>query len=402
VRQGIYARAQALTDQLHTMILMAVTSLCLFAQQPSDRALTSDLDRALAAGQIEQARQSLESLLARPYVELEVLLEAGAKLADRELFELARAVFARGVRDYPRSFEARYNLALADFALRRFSEAQTTLAGAPELSKEQQLSREYLRGKLYDALGRTDLAEKSFLAAFHGAPQHENYALDLGLHYLRRHLYAKALETLNGATKYHPDSIYLELGLGLAQVLGDDPPRAVATCRRILAKEPSFGPARLLLVLAFYMNGENQNCVAETAAALRQPGSPPYLYYLHAASLLKLNSKEYAAMLHDLDEANRRIPACAFCYFAQSKVHQEMGDEEAAIVDLEQLVTRIDPEFSQGWYRLANLYQHAGRHDDAAKALERFRSIKTEQTDRETEYLRKVFLSALGGEQGGK
>jgi len=384
------------------MISIAGMSLSLFAQQRTGRALPEALDRALAAGQMEQARQTLEEMLARPHVELEVLLETGTKLADRERFESARAVFARAVSDYPQSFEARYDMALADFALSRFSEAETALDGARELSKEQSLAREYLRGKLYDAMGQTELAERSFLTAFHGSPQQENYALDLGLYYLRRHLYAKALETLTMAAKYHPDSIYLELGLGLAQVLGDDPPRAIATCRRILAKEPNFGMARLLLVLAFYMNGENQNCAAETAAALRQPGAPPYLYYLHAASLLRLNSKEYAVMLHDLNEANRGIPDCAFCYFAQSKVHQEMGDEGAAIADLEQLVTRVDREFSQGWYRLANLYQHAGRHDDATKAIERFRSIKSQQTDRETEYLRKIFLSALGAEQAGK
>ncbi len=393
---------KAVTYGLPTIILIAGMSLSMFAQQQTDRALAAVLDRALAAGQIEQARRALDAMLARPHVELQVLLETGAKLADREFFEPARAVFARAVNDYPQTFEARYNLALADFALRKYSEAQTTLDGAGELSQEQKLSREYLRGKLYDALGQTDLAEKSFLAAFRGAPKQENYALDLGLYYLRRQFYAKALETLKTAAKYHPDSAYLELGLGLAQVLGDDPPRAVATCRRILTKEPNFGPARLLLVLAFYMNGENQNCAAETAAALRQPGAPPYLYYLHAASLLRLNSKEYTVMLHDLEEANRGIPGCAFCYFAQSKVHQEMGDEGAAIADLEQLATRVDPEFSQGWYRLANLYQHAGRHDDATKALERFRSIKSQQTDRETEYLRKVFLSALGAEQAGK
>jgi tetratricopeptide (TPR) repeat protein len=393
---------KAVTYGLRTMILIAGMCLSLFAQQQTDRALAAALDRALAAGEMEQARQALNTMLARPHVELQVLLETGAKLADRELFEPARAVFARAVNDYPQIFEARYNLALADYALRRFPEAQTALDGAPELSQEQKLSREYLRGKLYDALGQTDLAEKSFLTAFKGAPQQENYALDLGLYYLRMHLYTKALETLKTGAKYHPDSTYLQLGLGLAQVLGDDPPRAVATCRRLLAKEPNFGPARLLLVLAFYMNGENQNCAAETAAALRQPGAPPYLHYLHAASLLRLNSKEYTVMLHDLEEANRGIPGCAFCYFAQSKVRQEMGDESAAIADLEQLVTRIDPEFSQGWYRLANLYQHAGRPDDAAKALERFRSIKTQQTDRETEYLRKVFLSALGAGQAGK
>jgi tetratricopeptide (TPR) repeat protein len=393
---------KAVTNRMRTVLSIAAMSLSLFAQQQTDRELSGALDRALAAGQMEQVRQTLERILARPHVELDVLLETGAKLANRELFEPARAVFARGVSDYPRSFEARYNLALADFALRRFFEAQTTLDGAGELSKEQQLAREYLRGKLYDALGQTDLAEKSFLTAFQSAPQQENYALDLGLFYLRQRLYAKALGTLTRAEKYHPNSIYLELGLGLAQVLGDDPQRAIATCRRILAKESNFGPARLLLVLAFYMNGDNQNCAAETAADLRRPGGPPYLYYLHAASLLKLDSKEYAVMLHDLEEAKRGIPGCAFCYFAQSKVHQKMSDEGSAIADLEQLVTRVDPEFSQGWYRLASLYQHAGRQNDAAKALARFRNIKTEQTDRETEYLRKVFLSALGSEQPAK
>src|SRR5713226_816573 len=182
---------KAVTYGLRTIILIAAMSLPLFAQQPTDRALAGALDRALAAGQMEQARQTLEEMLARPHLELEVLLETGAKLADRELFEPARAVFARAVSDYPRTFEARYNLALADFALRRFSEAQTALDGAGELSKEQQLAREYLRGKIYDALGQTDLAERSFLAAFHGAPQQENYALDLGLYYLRQRLYAK-------------------------------------------------------------------------------------------------------------------------------------------------------------------------------------------------------------------
>jgi tetratricopeptide (TPR) repeat protein len=393
---------KAVIDRLSRMIFIAGMSLSLLAQEQTGRASAAALDRVLAAGQMEQARQALDQMLACPHVDLEVLLETGARLADRDLFEMARAAFARAVMDYPQSFEARYKLALANFALGRFSEAQITLDGNAALSQEQQLSREYLRGKVYDALGQSDLAEKSFLAAFHGAPQQENYALDLGLYYLRRQSYAKALETLKAAEKYHADSIYFELGLGLAQVLGDDPSRAIATCRRILAKEPDFGSARLLLAAAFYLNGENQNCASETAAALRRPGGLPHLYYLHAASLLKLNSKEFAVMVHDLDEANRGIPACAFCYFAQSKVHQKMGDEGAAIADLEQLVTRVDAEFSQAWYRLAYLYQHAGRTDDAAKALARFRSIKTTQTDQEMMYLRKEFLSALGAEQPGK
>jgi tetratricopeptide (TPR) repeat protein len=139
--------------------------------------------------------------------------------------------------------------------------------------------------------------------------------------------------------------------------------------------------------------------VTNTERALRQPGVPPFFYYLHAASLLKLNSKDYAVMLHDLEEANRQISRCTFCYFALSKVHQDMGDDAAAIADLETLVTRVDPEFSQGWYRLGNLYRRLGRAEEAAKALEKCGNIKSEQSAHELEYLRKLFLSALGSEQ---
>jgi tetratricopeptide (TPR) repeat protein len=385
-------------EKLRSMILIAAISLSLSAQEPTSQALAAALDRALEGRQTERASQLVAEIVARPNIELNVLLETGEKLAERELFELARVVFARSVSAYPESFEARYSLALTDFALRKFSEGQATLENTGHLSTEQHLMREYLQGKLYDALGQNDLAERSFLAALQGAPQQENYALDLGLHYLRRHLYAKALATLKAGVRYHPDSIYLELELGLAQILGDDGSRAVATCRRILAKEPKFDPARLLLVLAYYLNGDNRNCAAETAAALRRPDAAAYLFYLHAAALLKLNSDEYAVMLKDLDEANRQIPGCAFCYFAQSKVHQKMGNEDAAIADLEILVTRVDPEFAQGWYRLSKLYQRGGRPDDADKALEKFRSINGEHDAQEMEYLRKVLLSAVGAE----
>jgi hypothetical protein len=51
------------TDRLCTIILIAGMSLSLYAQQ-DDRAPAA-LDRALAAGQMDQARQALEEMLAR-------------------------------------------------------------------------------------------------------------------------------------------------------------------------------------------------------------------------------------------------------------------------------------------------------------------------------------------------
>ena len=84
-----------------------------------------------------------------------------------------------------------------------------------------------------------------------------------------------------------------------------------------------------------------------------------------------------------------------------SKVHQQMGDELAAVGDLETLVRHVDPAFSNGWYRLATLYKHTGRTADAAAALENFHTIRNTNNG-EAEYLRKFFLSELGSEGGRK
>ncbi len=368
-----------------------------FTQQESTRTLAAAVDRAVAEGRPGEAQKALAELLARPHVELEVLLESGASLAEGEQFEPARAVFERGVKDYPQNFEMHYNLALADFALRRFDEARLALDADVESSKEQGLAREYLRGKIYDATGRPALAERSFTAAFSGAPRQENYALDLGLFYLRQRNHAKARETLAAGVDYHPESIYLLLGMGLAEYLDNDPVSAAATCNRILAIEPRFDPAQLLLAVAHYTSGENQKCAQESAVFIRRPGAPPYLFYLHAASLLKLGSKDYGAIMADLETATRTMTDCSFCYLALSKVHQEMGNDPASIADLETLVEQVDPQFSNGWYRLANLYQRSGRTTDAARALKKFESIKTVQTHSEAEYLGGFLLPELSG-----
>jgi tetratricopeptide (TPR) repeat protein len=380
--------------EMRRIITIAAVIARLAAAAPENDLLT-ELDHAI--GDPARTRRIVSEITVLPRVNLDVLLQAGVKLAGQEMYQEAAQVFSRAVRDYPNSFEAHYNLALAHFALQKFAEARAALNGISNPSQQQQLAREYLLGKILDATGDHSLAERSLAAAFAGAPQEENYALDLGLFYLQRQNYTRAVSTLEIGVKHHPQSVFLGLGLGLSQVFGDHPSQAVATAKRVLAIDPAFAPARLLMTIAYYMNGENENCVREAEAALGRPsGVIPYLYYLHAAALLKLNSKEYDRMLQDLGTAVRQIPACSFCYFTASKVHQAKGDDTAAIADLETLVSRVDPEFSQGWYRLSTLYQHAGRQTEAAGALARFRAIKTAETDHEKEYLRKLFYSALG------
>jgi len=364
---------------------------------PSPESLATALAQALARAENQRATELLGQLLERPQLGADLLLRVGIELAQRELYASAARAFTRCAQEHPQVFEAYYNLALAEFAEENFSSALAALDAAPHGSEPQQLARLYLRGKIENALGKTDDAERDLAAAFSGNPRQENYALDLGLFYLRRRAYPHAAEVLERGASFHPPSPYLALGLALAQFLGGHEPQSIETARKLLQVAPDFSAARLLMAFALYMSGKLDEAekTAAQGLAVRQP--PPYLYYLHAALALKRQSKDYDRILAELALAHRGIPACSLCSLAESKAHQAKGDRDKAIADLETAL-RFDPAFADAWYHLAPLYQRAGRAADAAHARAEFERLKANQENRETELLRGVFLETLGSE----
>jgi tetratricopeptide (TPR) repeat protein len=266
-----------------------------------------------------------------------------------------------------------------------------------EVSKTQGLARLYLRGKILAALGQTGEAEQNLSSAFTGAPQQENYALDLGLFYLRQRAYPKAASAFDRGRSFHPRSSYLLLGLSLAQFLGGRSSEAVETCRRLLALDGSFSAGQLLLGFALYQKGDFEEAEKVAAAGLTAPQPHPYLYYLHAAALLKLQSQDYDRISQDLSVANRAMPDCTLCFLAQSKVHQARGDLHSAIADLEKAV-KLDPKFEEAWYHLSTVYARTGRREEAGRAAAEFSRLKSEKANRDTEILRDLFLRTLGGQ----
>lgn len=162
--------------------------------------------------------------LAEPNVTADTLLRTGVNLAQHELFREAADVFERCVKDHPALFEGYYNLALAELALRKYPAALARIQKAPRASRPQEVARTYLRGKIELALGQDAQAEQDLAAAFAVAPQEENYALDLGLAYIRARKYQPAVEVFEKARSFQKDSPFLLLGLGLAQFLGGRTP----------------------------------------------------------------------------------------------------------------------------------------------------------------------------------
>jgi tetratricopeptide (TPR) repeat protein len=390
---GIRGRRRLLVLASDAFALRASTDQ---GRSPSDRDLMAALQHALARGQQAEASFILKKLLEHPDVSADTLLQTGVLFAQQDLYADAARAFARCAKDYPALFEGHYNLALADFALQKYIEALAALELPRNASPPQEIARQYLRGKVEAALGMSRAAQSDLEAVFAKAPREQNYALDLGLFYLRQARYANAAEVFARGTQANPSSAYLWLGLSVALFQGRAYARSIEACRHVLALEPDFSPAWLMQAFVLALQGKLEEAEKAAAQGLTLPNPHPYLYYFHVSLLLKQQSTDYDRQLRELAHAEHGIPDCSLCGLAKSKIHQAQGNLGVAIADLERTV-KLDPNFSEAWYRLALLYERAGRAQDAERARARHSRLKMQESDREAETLRQVFTRSLGG-----
>lgn len=365
------------------------------AQAPES--LAQQIEQSVANGANHQADEMLHNFLAQPSVGADLLLRVGIAFAGRGLYPEASRVFARCAHDHPQVFEAHYNLALAELAQDRLSQALATIDQAPHHSPVEDAARLYLRGKVETALDRRELAERDLAAAFERRPDEENYALDLGVLDLRNGSYSRAESIFARGARSHPESAYLLLGWALAQFLGGRTAGSIQTSRRLLQLHPDFSPARLLLSFSLYLQGNLAEAQKLAAAGLDLPRPDPFLEYLDASILVKQHSQEYPRIFSELDTAAKAIPACGLCYVAAGKAHEQQGSLPDATRDFETAV-QVTPHLSDAWYHLAATYARAGRPSDAARARHEFERLKTGNENHEADMLREAFLKTMGAE----
>jgi tetratricopeptide (TPR) repeat protein len=366
--------------------------------ESSSDALVESLERALSRGQAEKAHVLLIQILKRPHVTSDFLLRVGIQFAERERYEEAADAFQRCIQEHPEMFEAYYNLALADIAEQKWEEAITTLQHAPQKSRAEVLAYSYLRGKVEDSQGKTKEAEHDLSDAFEGAPQNPTYGMDLGLFYVHEHAYLQAATVFEHAAGFNPRSSFLLLGLSLSRFLAGQHEQSIETLRQLLSMQPDFAPAQLLMTFALSAKGRLEDAEKVARQGLNSPHPSPYMYYLDASVLVKLQSQQYKRIFEELRIAQREIPSCSLCYLTQSKAHQAQGNFEAAIADLE-IAIRLDSSFPEAWYRLASLYRRVGRSADAARAQDQFQKLKADTEGREIQMLRENFLQTLDAAQ---
>jgi predicted Zn-dependent protease len=382
---------------LGVLILLLLRLQAAASQAPAGASLASlqaRLEQALRHGDRAQSQRIVSDILSQRNLTQDYLLQLGIHLAEGGYYDEGSAIFARCSTLYPSSFECHYNLALAELGQQHASRAREALRSAYPANEEQRVAIQYLRGKIEAALGEASEAKDDLQAAFKRRPGNENYALDLGLFYVRTYAYRQAVDVFTQGLAHHPDSEYLALGLALAQLQTGEMAQCRATTEHLLDEHPHLSAARLLLAYSLYLEGKFAAAEPVARQGLESPEPHPYLDYLHAAIELKLHSSNYTQMLAELTDAERGIPNCALCYVAASKVHQEANARGDALKDL-QTAVHLDSVFPEAWYRLSIVEDSLGRHADAANARSRFKSLKASHSDLEDEMLRSAFVKSL-------
>ncbi len=214
----------------------------------ADRAQVQAMEQKLAAGDIEAAADMAERALAGGLEHPLVFNLAAGSFEAEERFEDALALLERGHRRFPADLGLRQALGLCLFRLQKFEPAlphfDALIAAQPTFAQAHAA-----RGVMLDALGRADEAEAAFRRAH-----------DL-----------------------QPDNLLALAGLASIADRRGEHPQARAFAEQVLAAEPGYPDAVLVVARADLANRDFAAAEARVQAMIADPRTPPPMLKLAQA-----------------------------------------------------------------------------------------------------------------------
>ena len=373
-----------------TLRLISGLALCTgyLLAQSSD--LVNSLEQALN-NSYSAGVEKLDDKLLHTQVSESDLLAAGGLLGQHDRLREAARIFERCTELYPSSFEAHYDLSLARIGLADYDAALLSLKGLQPVDNEQKAAIAYLRGKVYLETNHLLEAQATLAEANALRPDEENYALDLGLAYIRSSAYEPAAQLLKRALQAHLNSAELQLELALADALAGSSVDAISLCRDLEKRGVGASLPRVITAFSFCSKGDFEACEQDASDGLASPNPHPYLYYLRARARWNSGHPDVSAILNDLSKAIRQMPSCSVCLLLRSRVYEASHEDSLALADGKRTVT-IEPRSASAWYLLSRLERKAGKTQEAADALAHFRAIADDEATQEAQSLRAQFL----------
>jgi tetratricopeptide (TPR) repeat protein len=252
---------------------------------------------------------------------------------------LAHFDAARG--RHPRAAEPLLSMARI-FLARRQVEVAVRAAGEAAAVAPGSAACQMVLGEALDAFGERDRAEQAFLAAAAIAPTDPRPIYQLGRIAEARRQVQVAIDRYRQALKidpaFAPAAHYLASQLRSAGEYDE----AVKLLLAALGREPANLSLRLNLAHTYLRKGDAQRAADEFQKAIARAGDIAEAHYFLGRALESLKKD---------------------------------GEAEAAL----RKALALDPHLTMAWYALAQLHEHGGKRDEAARELKEFEKARALQ-----------------------
>ncbi len=327
----------------------------------------------------------------------------GAYFGKHQQLACALNAFHAAVRIDPRSWEARYDLALAllqhqqaDAAANELrtaatlkpGDAQTQLAlgiASNQAGRSEQAEdafRQVLKtqpNSVAALAGLTEalLAEKRYTAvidALKDAPQDEVLQLNLAIAYSKNNDLDRAFQILAAIVQQHPDYAQAHLNLGILYTQQSRYREAASEFEQALKIDPNNNAARASCIKSLIILGQMNDALPMAQEHLRRnPKDPEALYLLGAVQREQGN---YAEAEHALAKAVALQPNFYDSRYDLGFVLAKLGRRAEARTQLEQAL-KLRPDSSEARFQLASVLRAMGLKEQADEQLKLFQQGKS-------------------------
>lgn len=283
------------------------------------------------------------------------------------LYQEEASTFARLSDDFPSSFEAKYNLAVADFHLGKTTEARELL--------EKSLASQP-RGEAYDLIAACDerlreipAAARAYVNAIEVDPYNEDYYLRLAMLTMLAAAHDVGVAELQVGLKRLPKSFRIRWMMGTIEEGHGEPVKAEYWFREAISINPRYNLSWALLALFFARRARLPEAFEVLRVGILQNPDDYLLPYIHGLILIQnqqpgvSTTKEVEALLKHSIALD---PNFVESRYHLGRLYLDQGDLNAARVELEK-AQAIDRYHYGANLLLNRVYRKLG---DTAKAAE--------------------------------
>ncbi len=221
-------------------------------------------------------------------------------------------------------------------------------------------------GETRALLGDLKSAEDDLRLALNDAPRDpECLATYAWLQNLQGH-YEAAITTLAKARSIFPRAPWVPYRMGVSYFFLGKSEQAESACQQALQLDPKYAAAYVLSGIVKL--NEKQYEAARIDFSKAVDLAPDNAFFHRQLGIALYDSGKVALAGEQFDRALRGDPKDAVSYYWRAKSLQAQGQKEKAIADLNTVI-QLEPEYSEAYTELAQIYSETGQASRAAEVL---------------------------------